>query len=188
MTNVYNVQCIIKNADKTLARDLQISNGKKTKFDQFWDIAKDVIEELTVVNDRCHAHGSTSSGEVVVNMAVAISARDLYEKCKISYLSKELPESEIPSFSWFKFQFWPKDLTTHLALNYTVRFPVKYMLQQRMLRKSHDDDHYTNAPFKYAREYAMNIRDICCFICIYDKHKIDVGEPNFPLAAVPRGK
>ena len=182
------IQCIIKNADKTLARDLQISNGKKTKFDQFWDIAKDVIEELTVVNDRCHAHGSTSSGEVVVNMAVAISARDLYEKCKISYLSKELPESEIPSFSWFKFQFWPKDLTTHLALNYTVRFPVKYMLQQRMLRKSHDDDHYTNAPFKYAREYAMNIRDICCFICIYDKHKIDVGEPNFPLAAVPRGK
>ena len=43
------IQCIIKNADKTLARDLQISNGKKTKFDKFWDIAKDVIEELTAV-------------------------------------------------------------------------------------------------------------------------------------------
>ena len=118
------IRCIIKNADKTLARDLQISNGKKTKFDKFWDIAKDVIEELTVVNDRCHAHGSTSSGELVVNMAVAISARDLYEKCKVSYLSKELPESEIPSFSWFEFQFWPKDLTTHSARNYTVCFPV----------------------------------------------------------------
>ena len=116
-------------------------------------------------------------------MAVAISARDLYEKCKISYLSKELPESEIPS--WFKFQFWPKDLTTHSALNYTGHFPVKYMLQQRMVRKLHDDDHYTNALFKYAQEYAINIRDICCFICTDDKHKIDIGEPNCPLAAVP---
>ena len=57
-----------------------------------------------------------------------------------------------------------------------------------MVRKSHDDDHYTNALFKYAREYAINIRDICCFICTDDKHKIDVGEPNFPLAAVSRGK
>ena len=143
---------------------------------------------MTAVNDRCHAHGSLLSGEVVVNMTVAISARDLYEKCKISYLSKELPESEIPSFSWFKFQFWPKDLTTHSALNYTGRFPVKYMLQQRMVRKSHDDDHYMNAPFNYAQEYAINIRDICCFICTDDKHKIDVGEPNIPLAVVPRGK
>ena len=121
-------------------------------------------------------------------MAVAISARDIYEECKISYLSKELPQSEIPSFSWFKFQFWLKDLTTHSALNYTGCFPVKYMLQQRMVRKSHDDDHFTNALFKYAREYAINIRDICCFICTDDKHKIDVGEPNFPLAPVPRGK
>ena len=59
-------------------------------------------------------------------------------------------------------------------MNYNGRFPVKYMLQQRMVRKLHDDDHCTN--------------DICCFICTDDKHKIDIGEPNFPLAAVPRGK
>ena len=170
-----------------MARYLQINTRKKTKFDKFWDIAKVVIEELAVINDRRHVHCSTSSGENVVNMVVAISARDLYQKCKI-YLSKELPESEIPSFSWFKFQFWPKDLTTHSALNYTGRFPVKYMLQQRMVRKSHDDDHYMNAPFNYAQEYAINIRDICCFICTDDKHKIDIGKPNFPLAAVPRGE
>ena len=117
-----SIQCIIKNTDETLARDLRINNGKKTKFDKFWDIAKDVIEKWTVVNDRRHAHSSTSSGEVVVNMLVPVSARDLYEKCKISYLRKELPESEIPSFSWFKFQFWSKDLTTHSTLNYSGCF------------------------------------------------------------------
>ena len=103
-----------------MAGDLGINNRKKTKFDKFWDIAEDVIKELTAVNDRRHVHSSVSSGEVAVNMAVAISAGDLCEKCKISYLSKELPESEIPSFSWFKFQFWPKDLTAYSALNTLV--------------------------------------------------------------------
>ena len=68
------------------------------------------------------------------------------------------------------------------------RFPVKYMLQQRMIRKAHDDDHYANAIFKYACEYALSIRSICSFVCTDDKHKISMGEPNFPLAALPGGR
>ena len=42
---------------------------------------------------------------VIVNMAIAISTRDLYDKCKDAYLKKQLPENEILSFSWFEFQF-----------------------------------------------------------------------------------
>ena len=57
-----------------------------------------------------------------------------------------------------------------------------------MIRKSHDDDHYANAIFKYAREYAVSIRDICSFVCTDDKNKISIGEPNFPLAALIRGR
>ena len=71
---------------------------KKAKFDRFWDIAKNVIEELTAVDDRRHTQGSTTSCEVV-SMAIAISAHDLYDKCKNAYLKKQLPENEIPSFS-----------------------------------------------------------------------------------------
>ena len=55
-----------------------------------------------------------------------------------------------------------------------------------MIRKAHDDDHYTNAIFKYAREYAVSIRDICYFVCTDGKHKISMGEPKFPYAALPR--
>ena len=143
---------------------------KKTTFDSFWDIAKNVIEELTAVDDR----RSTTSGKVVVNMAIAISARYLYDKCKNAYLKKQLPENEIPSFSWFKFQFWSKDLTTHTALNYTGRFPLKYMLQQRMIRKCYDDNHYAHAIFNYACEYAVSIRDICSFVCTDNKYKISL--------------
>ena len=109
-----SIRCIIKNADPALCWDLRINNGKKTKFDSFWDIAKNVIEELTAADDRRLIQGSATSGEVVVNMTIAISARNLYDKCKNAYLKKQFPENEIPSFSWFKFQFWPKDSTIML--------------------------------------------------------------------------
>ena len=92
-------------------------------------------------------------------MAIAILARDFFEKIKAEGIKQGLNKEEVPS-SWFKFQFWPKDCTTHSALNYTGRFPVKYMMQQGMVRKAHNDDHYANALFKYARQYAVNIRDL----------------------------
>ena len=154
--------------------EIYTSTTEKKTFDSFWDIAKNVIEELTAADDRRHTQGSTTSGKVVVNMAIAISARDLYDMCKNVYLKKQLPENEIPLFSWFKFQFWSKDSTTHTALNYTGRFPVKYMLQQRMIRKSHDNNHYAHAIFKYAREYAVSTRDICSFVCTDNKYKISL--------------
>ena len=121
-------------------------------------------------------------------MTFAISAPDLYEKCTKAYLEKELPENDIPSFSWFKLNFGPKDLMTHTTLNYTGCFSVKYMVLQRMIRKTYADDYYTNVISKYAHEYTGNIRDICSFICMDDKHRISMGEPNFPLAAVPHGR
>ena len=62
---------------------------EKTNFDSFWDIAKNLIEELTAVDDRRHTQGSTTSGDIVVNMAIAISARNLYDKCKTAYLKKQ---------------------------------------------------------------------------------------------------
>ena len=96
-----------------------------------------------------------------------------------------MTESEIPLLSLFKFQFWPKDCTTHSALNYTGHFSVKYIMQQRMVRKSHDDDHYINAIYKYAQQYVIDIRDWASFICIDDKHKILLSEPGFPLSALP---
>ena len=46
-----------------------------------------------------YKNGSTTSGDIFVNMSPAISAPDLYEKCTKAYLETELPENEIPSFS-----------------------------------------------------------------------------------------
>ena len=56
-----------------------------------------------------------------------------------------------------------------------------------MVRKSHDDDHYVNANYKYEWQYAIDIRDLDSLICTDDKHKILLSEPGFPLSAWPRG-
>ena len=34
----------------------------------------------------------------------------------------------------------------------------------------------------------MKYRDLATFLCIDDKHRVKVGEPNFPVSAVERGK
>ena len=66
---------------------------------------------MTGCNDRRHSTGSKDTGEVIVNMAVAISALDLYEKCFQQTIKDNITAENIPSISWYKFQFWPKDAT-----------------------------------------------------------------------------
>ena len=109
---------ILKHADPALSRDLRKDNASKIKYDQFWDIAQKQIDEMTAVNDRRHSAGSSLSGEVLSTW-LSISAPDLYNNCRQDALDANLTENEIPSLSWFKFQFWPKDCSTHTALNYT---------------------------------------------------------------------
>ena len=130
---------------------------------------------MTALDDRRHAAASIETGDVAVNVALAISAPDLHKKRCQEAEKAGLTAEETLSFSWFKLQFWPKDATIHSALNYTGQFSVKYMIQQRMARKAHDDVHYAGAVYKYAREYALSIHDLVSFICIDDKHKISVG-------------
>ena len=113
---------------------------------------------------------SMETGDLVVNMALVISAPDLHKK---------LTAKEMPSLSWFKLQFYPKDATIHSALNYTGQFSVKNMIQERTTRKAHDGVHYARAIYKYDRVYAVSIRDLASFVCTDDKHKISVEEPVF---------
>ena len=175
------------NLDSSLCRDLQIYNARKSKYDKFWEIAAAKIEEMTAVDDRRHAAASIEAGDVVVNMALAISALDLHKKCCQEAEKAGLRAGETPSHSWFNLQFWSKEATTHSAQNCKGRFSVKYMIQQRMARKAHDDVHYAGAVYKYAREYAVSIGDLVSFICTKNKHKILVGEPGFSVAALPCG-
>jgi hypothetical protein len=62
---------------------------------------------------------------------------------------------------------------------------IKHAVQKRLFRP---DEHYCAALFRYQRELAVKYRDLSSFICIDDKHRIKVGEPGYPVAAVERGR
>ena len=84
---VQKVGALPKNSEKSLLRDLGVNDAKK-KFNKFWDIAKNILDEITAVDDIHHSEESQNTGEVVVNMVKAISARDLYEKIQQRHLNK----------------------------------------------------------------------------------------------------
>ena len=65
---------------------------------------------------------------------------------------------------------------------------MKYMVQARLFRKEHPDIHYASAIFRYQRHLAVQFREVATYVYLDDKHTCKVGEPNFPVAAVDRGK
>ena len=150
----------------------------RTKFDLFWDEAKKYINEDlgAAVDDRRH-------GEVT-HLAKAISIRDLREQvtCRCP------PGTPIPSEEWLRLQFWPKTPKANISLHYTGRLNVRFMVQKRQFRKTHEDEHYVAAVFRYLREYVVKLKDFCTMVCIDDKHRLKVGEPGFPVAAAERGR
>jgi DNA-directed RNA polymerase subunit RPC12/RpoP len=163
--------------------DLRNNNGMTPKFDAFWDVVQREISEKTAVNDRRHDNAD-DNGDIVTNMALALSYADLYRTC-VSKASDDVP---IPSYDWFLLQFWPTTRTMSRIFRYTGRFKVKRMVQARILRKQNADSHYTNAVYSFLKERAIQYRDTTAIVSSDAKCKISVGEPGTPIAAVSRGK
>ena len=62
------------------------------------------------------------------------------------------------------------------------------MVQAHQLRANHVDAHSTSALFRYEKEFGIKFRDHLTFASLDDKHTVNVGEPNCPVATVERGK
>ena len=129
-------------------------------------------------------HDSLHEGDVVTHLASAFSVRDLHEQ-----VAKSCPSNTpIPSIQWLRLQFWPKHSNCGFAKRQTGKLNIKFMIQSRQFRKTHIDSHYASAVFRYQKEFAIKYRDHCYFVCMDDKHTVKVGEPQYPVAAVERGK
>eukprot|EP00117_Sycon_ciliatum_P002691 scpid45083/ scgid7803/ len=165
--------------DPDIAFDLRaLSEGRQGRYDTFWEEGDKFLADqaLTAVDDRRHGQ--------VVHMAAAISTRDLVEQ-----VGKRLPEdSPVPCESWVRLQFCPKNTSHAAACHCTGKLDIKHMVQARQLGHNHVDGHYAAAQFRYLKEFAVMFRDVCTLVSLDDKHMLKVGEPNFPVAAVDRGK
>ena len=73
-------------------------------------------------------------------------------------------------------------------LHYTERFKVKRMIQTRLFRKNYPDAHYCSALYNFMKQRATKHRTDSNFFSADAKCKVPVGEPDFSLASVSRGK
>ena len=173
------VRQAIELEDAEVVVDLRHHNkGQPSKYDQFWEACERYIESSVevAVDDRRH--------DRIAHLALALSVNDL-----LSEVSKVVgPNVLVPSAQWLRLQFWSKIPTAKTALQYTGRLKVKYMVQKRQLRKSHEDVHYASALFRYQKEMAIKYRNNATYVSLDDKHKVPVGEPGYPVASVERGK
>ena len=111
------IKLLLKTADESIIHDFRINNARKSSFDEFWsDTESKLTLQAAAMNDRRHSEHS-ANGDTIVNMAIAISSRDLYDQCKEEAIQSGLKNENIPSHFWFRFQFWPKNPYTHDALN-----------------------------------------------------------------------
>ncbi|XP_070571401.1 uncharacterized protein [Ptychodera flava] len=165
--------------DPDIVVDLRELNcGRPAKYDVFWDQTDTYLSNVveTAVQERRH--------DSICYLATAMSVRHLLETVE----KRCPPGTAIPSKQWLRLQFWPKNPSTKASLQYTGRLNIKYMVQQRQLRNQHEDAHYASAIFRYEKEMAIRFRENATFVTMDDKHKIKVGEPGHPVAAVERGK
>ena len=153
-----------------------LNTGAASSYDRFWEECDKYLHDKTAVDDRRH--------DSVTHLAHAVSVRDFVEQVKRRCPSDTL----VPSVEWVRLQFWPKTPSAKVALHYTGRLRVRFKVQQRQWRRSHIDSHYAAASFRYMREYSLQLKDYCLFVCLDDKHKIKIGECDFPVASAERGR
>ena len=114
------MQLILSVSDDSILRDLCVNNHRNSYFNDFWAVVEKEIKKMqaTLINDRCHPE-TTPEGKVIVNMSLAVSARHLYEICVKEAKKNSIMEENVPSLTYFRFQFWPKSSSTNAAMNYT---------------------------------------------------------------------
>ena len=142
------VRCLVELGDDIVC-DLRVNNGKAPKFEEFWEIVDNFIQEKTAVDDRKHACVVNEGEDVIVNLAIANSYAELYWQCVKLAENKVI---EIPSYKWFLLQFWSTTNPISNMVHYTERFKLKRMIQSRILRQHNPGAHYTNAIQKFIME------------------------------------
>ena len=141
----------------------------QTKFDVFLDEAQKFI------NEDWEWQWMTDA------MAKSLTLREQY--LSVIFVSKYLHDAHL--YLVMNGSCVPN---ASMSMHYTGRLNVRFMVQKRQFRKSHEDEHYAAAVFQHLREYVIHCKDYSTMVCIDDKHRLKVGEPGFPVATAECGR
>jgi hypothetical protein len=118
----------------------------------------------------------------------AISVRDLRENFLQRLEKKGRKDVAMPCVEWLRLQFHPQNPWATKAFQHTGRFPIKSMVQRRIIRKQHIDSKFCALQWQYAKEFMFDWRDYCAVIYIDDKAIVPIGEPGLPIGTAQRGQ
>lgn len=107
----------------------------------------------------------------------------------IHQLTSKCPDgTPIPRESSVLFAFVLKNSHTRTAKFYKGRINLQHKVQTRQLRRSHENDYYCAAVFKYLKSYAVKYHEMTAMVCLDDKSKEDFGEPGQAISSGVCGK
>jgi hypothetical protein len=92
----------------------------------------------------------------------------------------------IPCLEHLRLQFMPRNPCTRTAQRMTGRFDCRWVLQTRLLRKSHADHYFGSALFKYWRRLAAKRSGTTMCIFLDGKATVPVGPVDCPVSATRR--
>ena len=79
-----------------------------------------------------------------------------------------------------------RDPTTARALHHSGRLEIKFEVQTRQIRGSHDDVLFCQFQLRLLKHFAVRFKDNASMLCLDDKAVIPVGEPARPISATAR--
>lgn len=101
----------------------------------FFQKAKQYLENVIETAVRKRRYDQST------HLAPAISVPDLLHCVKETCQ----PETAIPSEQWFQLQFAPKCVSSYASLLFTGKLKVKFQVQSRQMRKTHEDTYFASA-------------------------------------------
>ena len=166
------IKFLIESDECEVIYDLRSCNGRPNdpKFEPFWEGLEKLIEEKSVVHERRHNDHQY--------LPFAMSVDDLRNQVE----EKLPPGTPIPSTSWIRLNFQPKNPFDKSAKNYTGKFNLRYAVQQRILRVQHVDGEYCRQQFYLLKAFAVKFRQYCLFLSLDDKAIVPVGNPDHPVS------
>ena len=150
------------------------------KFDEFWAAVDHVLlQDMTVPDDRRHGTAACIS-------PAAVSLRHLRDLAIQHLRQSGTSDAPVPCEEYLRLQFLPRNPHAATAKTKTGRFHVKWLLQTRLIRKSHPDHYFGAALFKYFRAWASMFAEHTLCIFLDDKASIGIGPVGAPASSTRR--
>jgi len=144
-------------------------------FQAYWDAMAKVAElDGSGAERRRHTKGEGLDATTKICYTPALNSLELLHKATLNHLKyvknkKEGTDFAVPSTEWCRQQLSPYRETSMTAETFTVRIPIKRVLQAKNLRLFHAHAHYVAQMKKTWRHHVSKIR------CMFEDCEMDIG-------------